>query len=114
LRAGQKLRAWGSHRLVIEESDLAREPAARLRCTAQTLFLIRAFREEALKAARQLEGQGIEVEVVHLLTLEAAGINYGSLGESLGRTGMLLLPAQAPACGSIRPRGLVASEGSYP
>ncbi len=49
MRVEERARTSGSHRLVVEESDLSREPAARLRWMAQALFLIRAFEEKALE-----------------------------------------------------------------
>jgi pyruvate/2-oxoglutarate/acetoin dehydrogenase E1 component len=33
-----------------------------------------------------------------------AGIDYNALGESLAKTGALLVAEQAPACGSLGPR----------
>lgn len=59
---------------------------------------------QALEAAGELAREGIEAEVVDLRTLDPAGTDYGTLGESLARTGMLVVGEQAPACGSIGPR----------
>jgi 2-oxoisovalerate dehydrogenase E1 component len=63
---------------------------------------------QALEAAQQLAQEGIEAEVIDLRTLDAAGIDYETLGESVARTGMLVFAEQAPACSSIGPR--VAAE----
>lgn len=49
MRVIERARTSGSHRLVIEDSDLSREPAARPRWMAQALFLVRAFEEKALE-----------------------------------------------------------------
>jgi 2-oxoisovalerate dehydrogenase E1 component len=59
---------------------------------------------QALEAARELEAEGIDAEVIDLRTLDAAGIDYGTLGESVAKTGTLVFAEQAPACSSIGPR----------
>ena len=59
---------------------------------------------QALEAAQQLSLEGIEAEVVDLRTLDADGIDYETLGQSVAKTGMLVFAEQAPACASIGPR----------
>lgn len=62
----------------------------------------------ALAACTELQREGIEAEVLDLRTLDEDGIDYESIGESLKKTGALVLVEQAPACNSIGPR--IASE----
>ncbi len=59
---------------------------------------------QALEAAAVLEGEGIEVEVVDLRCLDAAGIDWETLGASLARTGSLMIAEQAPRSASLGPR----------
>ncbi len=60
--------------------------------------------QQSLAAAASLQREGIEAEVIDLRSLDPAGIDYGTLGESVGRTGALLFAEQAPSCSSIGPR----------
>jgi 2-oxoisovalerate dehydrogenase E1 component len=59
---------------------------------------------QSLAAARTLEAEGIDAEVLDLRSLDAAGIDYRAIGASLGKTGALLFVEQAPACSSLGPR----------
>jgi len=59
---------------------------------------------DALEAARLLAADGIEVEVIDLRTLDAAGTDYAAIGASLERTGCLAVAEHAPACASLGPR----------
>ena len=54
-----------------------------------------------LEAAALIEAEDIEVEVIDLRTLDSAGIDYESIGSSLGRTGALVTVEQAPTSNSI-------------
>ena len=55
----------------------------------------------ALEAAAELEREDIHAEVIDLRTVDDAGIDYETLGRSLGKTGMLVTAEQAPACNSV-------------
>jgi len=56
---------------------------------------------QALEAAEALGGEGIEAEVIDLRTVDDAGLDYKTIGQSLRKTGMLVTVEQAPRCGSI-------------
>ncbi len=59
---------------------------------------------QALDAARALEAEGIDAEVIDLRSLDAAGTDYATLGRSLGKTGALVFVEQAPLCSTLGPR----------
>ena len=45
--------------------------------------------------------EGVDAEVIDLRTLDSAGLDYETIGQSLMKTGMLVTVEQAPACNSI-------------
>lgn len=57
----------------------------------------------AMRAAKDLETEGIDVEVIDLRTLSPADIDYETIGQSLKKTGMLLIVEQTPAGMSLGP-----------
>jgi len=57
----------------------------------------------AMLAAKDLETKGISIEVIDLRTLSFADIDYEAIGNSLKKTGMLLIVEQAPASMSLGP-----------
>jgi len=59
---------------------------------------------DALEAARLLAADGVEAEVLDLRTLDPAGIDYATIGESIARTGALAVFEHAPASASLGPR----------
>lgn len=56
---------------------------------------------QSLEAAEVLAGEGIEIEVIDLRTLDDAGLDYDTIGESLDKTGVLVTVEQAPRCNSV-------------
>ncbi|MHC4252694.1 MAG: alpha-ketoacid dehydrogenase subunit beta, partial [Planctomycetota bacterium] len=58
----------------------------------------------ALGAAEELAGEGIDAEVIDLRTLSMPDIDYGTIGESLRKTGRMVVVEQAPASNSIGAR----------
>ena len=54
-----------------------------------------------LQAAQELEAEGISAEVLDLRTLDLSGMDYAAIGESLGKTGSVLIVDQAPRSLSI-------------
>lgn len=58
----------------------------------------------ALEAAEMLAAEGLEVEVLDLRTLDPAGVDYQSVGDSLKRTGALVTVEQPPTSNSIGAR----------
>jgi 2-oxoisovalerate dehydrogenase E1 component len=56
---------------------------------------------QALEAAKQISGDGIEAEVIDLRTVDDWSLDYGTIGLSLEKTGMLVTVEQAPAANSI-------------
>ena len=57
----------------------------------------------AMLAAKDLEAEGISVEVIDLRTVSLADIDYKAIGGSLKKTGTLLIVEQTPASMSIGP-----------
>jgi 2-oxoisovalerate dehydrogenase E1 component len=55
----------------------------------------------SLEAARRLEAEGVEVEVIDLRTVDDAGMDYTLIGQSIVKTGALLTVEEAPRCNSI-------------
>jgi 2-oxoisovalerate dehydrogenase E1 component len=52
---------------------------------------------DCLQAAQQLAAEhGVSAEVIDLRTLDYTGMDYAAIGESLSRTGSLLIVEQAP------------------
>jgi 2-oxoisovalerate dehydrogenase E1 component len=58
----------------------------------------------ALEAARQLEAEGVRIEVIDLRTLDEAALDYESIGKSLKKTNVLVTADQAPATNSVGPK----------
>ena len=56
---------------------------------------------KALRAAEILSSEGINVEVIDLRTVDYASIDYKTIGESLKKTGNLLIVEEAPFLGGI-------------
>jgi len=57
--------------------------------------------ELAMKAAEQLEDEGLSAEVIDLRTVDDASIDHDTIGNSLRKTGVLVTVEQAPRCNSI-------------
>lgn len=55
----------------------------------------------ATEAAAELAKEGIGVEAIDLRTLDFASMDYGTIGESVRKTGRLVIVEQAPRSGSI-------------
>lgn len=55
----------------------------------------------ALEAARRLETEGVDAEVIDLRTVDDAGLDLALIGQSLMKTGALLTVEEAPRCNSI-------------
>jgi pyruvate/2-oxoglutarate/acetoin dehydrogenase E1 component len=55
----------------------------------------------ALEAARGLEAEGISAEVLDLRSLDYAGIDYAAIGESLKKTGRLLIAEEGLLPGGV-------------
>ena len=55
----------------------------------------------ALEAATQLAENGVDAEVIDLRTLDSAGLDYETIGQSLMKTNLLVTVEQAPASNSI-------------
>lgn len=55
----------------------------------------------SMEAARRLEAEGVEVEVIDLRTIDDAGVDYELIGQSIIKTGALLTVEEAPRCNSI-------------
>ena len=60
--------------------------------------------EECRQAAQDLQEQGVCVELIDLRTISPRDIDYGTIGRSLSRTGILVIVEQAPKGLSIGPR----------
>jgi len=58
----------------------------------------------ALEAASRLEAEGVRIEVIDLRTLDQAGLDYATIGESLKKTSALVTVDQAPAANSVGPK----------
>lgn len=69
-----------------------------------TVLAYSATVSQCLQAAEQLARDGIDAEVIDLRTLDDAGVDYRTIGESLEKTGALAVVEQAPACNSIGPK----------
>jgi 2-oxoisovalerate dehydrogenase E1 component len=54
-----------------------------------------------LAAAGELAGEGVEIEVIDLRTLDRASTDFETIGKSLKKTGGLLTVEQAPRSNSI-------------
>ena len=61
-----------------------------------------------LKAAQELEAEGISAEVIDLRTLDYNGMDYATIGESVSKTGSVLIVEQAPR--SLSLSGRIADE----
>jgi len=59
---------------------------------------------KCLEAARQLEAEGISAEVIDLRTLDYTGMDYAAIGESLKKTGSVLIVEQSPRSLSLSGR----------
>ena len=57
----------------------------------------------AMLAAKDLETEGIDIEVIDLRTLNTADIDYETIGQSLKKTGTLVIVEQTPASMSLGP-----------
>ena len=51
---------------------------------------------QCLQAAKELAGEGISAEVIDLRTLDYAGMDWATIGESVRKTGSVLIVEQAP------------------
>jgi 2-oxoisovalerate dehydrogenase E1 component len=54
-----------------------------------------------LEAAKALEAEGVRAEVVDLRTLDDRGMDFDTVGRSLGKTGALVVVEQAPTATSL-------------
>ena len=68
-----------------------------------TLVTYSATTIQALEAARLLEKEGVDVEIIDLRTLDRSDTDFKLIGRSLEKTGRMLTVEQAPRCGSIGP-----------
>ena len=66
-----------------------------------TLATYSATTLQALEAANTLAEEGVEAEILDLRTLDRAGTDFETIGQSVEKTGHLLTVEQAPRCGSI-------------
>ncbi len=57
----------------------------------------------AMLAAKDLETEGISVEVIDLRTISPLDIDYETIGKSLEKTGVLVIVEQTPASMSVAP-----------
>ena len=57
----------------------------------------------AMLAAKDLQTEGIDIEVIDLRTLSPADIDYETIGQSLKKTGTLVIVEQTPASMSLGP-----------
>ncbi|MBP7049732.1 MAG: hypothetical protein KBE65_01815 [Phycisphaerae bacterium] len=60
--------------------------------------------QECQQAAQTIEQQGVSVELIDLRTISPHDIDYETLGQSLAKTGILVIVEQAPKGLSIGPR----------
>jgi 2-oxoisovalerate dehydrogenase E1 component len=70
--------------------------SATVLCYSSTVNLV-------MLAAKDLEAKGISVEVIDLRTVSLADIDYETIGQSLKKTGTLLIVEQTPASMSLGP-----------
>ena len=87
----------GDYTVPIGVADIKREGTdVTVACYAQGVHL-------ALQAGRQLAEQGIELEVVDLRTLKPLDIE--TLGDSVRKTGRLVVVSEGARAGGLRQRG---------
>jgi 2-oxoisovalerate dehydrogenase E1 component len=60
--------------------------------------------KHCLQVAEELAEDGINVEVIDLRTLDYTGMDYETIGQSLQKTGGVLIVEQAPRSMTIGPR----------
>ena len=56
-----------------------------------------------MQAAEDLEADGISVEVIDLRTISPLDIDYDTIGDSLKKTGILVIVEQTPASMCVAP-----------
>ena len=59
---------------------------------------------DALAAARELESEGVDVEVIDLRTLDYTGMDFETIGESVEKTGHVVILEQTPRSMGIASR----------
>jgi pyruvate/2-oxoglutarate/acetoin dehydrogenase E1 component len=59
---------------------------------------------DAVAAAEALAPEGLEVEVVDLRTLDYSGLDFAAIGESVEKTGLVLILEQVPCSMGIASR----------
>jgi len=76
---------------------------ARLAKSGETVTVVAysAMTLVALEAAERLEKEGVSVEVVDLRSVDYASIDYATIGESVKKTGRLLILEEGPLGGGI-------------
>ncbi len=52
--------------------------------------------QDSLKAATELEAEGVSAEVIDLRTLDYTGMDYATIGASVAKTGAVLIVEQSP------------------
>jgi 2-oxoisovalerate dehydrogenase E1 component len=60
--------------------------------------------KHCIQAAKELAEQDVSVEVIDLRTLDYTGMDYSTIGESLKKTGSVLVVEQAPRSMTLGPR----------
>ena len=72
--------------------------------TAVTVLSYLLSVKQCVQIAQELEAQGISVEVIDLRTLDYTGMDYETIGESVKKTGSVLIVEQAPRSMTLGPR----------